>query len=91
MLEFFTVVIIVIGWLLMGYHMDDHPVACFLIPAVIFGLGYLFNYFNPFKSDFFIFIMVCGALLIFALLKRYIESWAGKKCKSLFGNKGAKA
>ncbi len=91
MLEFFIVGIIVIGWLLVGYNMDDHPVACSLIPAVILGLGYLFNYLSLFKSGFYIFTMACGALLVFALLKRCIEPWVEKKCKSLFGNKGAKA
>ena len=52
MLEFFIVGIIVSGWILMGYHMDDYPVACLLIPAVILGLGYLFNYLSLFKSGF---------------------------------------
>ena len=73
MLEFFTVVIIVIAWVLVVFKMEEHPLACFLIPAFMALFAIPLSYLGPLKTGFAISYGVVGAILFIAVIKNGIE------------------
>lgn len=73
MLEFFAVVIIVMGWALMMFNMDKHPFACFLIPVFMAVFAIPLNYLGPLKIGFAVSYGVIGAILFIAAIKNGFE------------------
>ncbi len=88
MLEFFTVIIIVIGWLLMGRKMDKHPVACFLIPVFMALFAIPLDYMGPLKTGFAVFYGVIVVILFIAAIKNGFEHLLQSICdiSNSFGN-----
>ncbi len=73
MLESLTVVVIIIAWVLMMSNMDEHPLACFLIPVFMALFAIPLNYLGPLKTGFAISYGVVGAILFIAVIKNGIE------------------
>jgi len=73
MLEFFSVVIIVIAWFLMVYNMDKHPVVCFSIPVLMSLFAIPLNYLGPLNTGLAVFYGVVGVILFIAAIKNGLE------------------
>jgi len=69
MLELFTVVVIVIAWVLMVFKMDEYPLACFLIPVVMTLFVIPLNYFGPPDTGFTAFYGVVVVILFLTAIK----------------------
>jgi len=83
MLELFSVVLIIIAWMLIVFKMDKYPIAIFLVPSVMALFIIPLNYLGLLNDAFSVFYWVVVAILFIAAIKNLF----GDFFKTIFSGK----